>query len=167
MSAPDHSMHVGTITVLVTLLVIPLAILGLLTFNTASAERTVAQKHADATTESYELETCGQAFVAGVDDTLAGVRSAGGSGREGIAAVERDLQKIAEGASAAADGEDAVNVDAEPTGTGVSAALSTADGAQLSIEISVTDAAGYTVDAWTTSTAREPAPGDTLWTEGS
>ena len=167
MSARDSSMHVGTITVLVALLVIPLAILGLLTFNTASAEQTVAQKHADATAESYELETCGQTFVAGVDDTLAGVRSAGGSGREGIAAVERDLQKIAEDASAAADGEDAVNVDAEPTGTGVSAMLSTADGAQLSIEISVTDAADYTVDTWTTSTAREPAPGDTLWTEGS
>jgi predicted enzyme related to lactoylglutathione lyase len=167
MSARESSMHVGTITVLVALLVIPLAILGLLTFNTASAEQTVAQKHADATAESYELETCGQTFVAGVDDTLARVRSAGGQDQAGVAAVERDLQKIAGTAAAAAGGDVAVNVDAEPTGTGASAVFSTPDGQQLSIEISVTSAADYTVDVWTTSTAREPAPGDTLWTEGS
>ena len=167
MSAHESSMHVGTITVLVALLVIPLAILGLLTFNTASAEQTVAQKHADATAERYELETCGQAFVAGVDDTLARVRSAGGQDPAGVAAVERDLQKIAGTATAAADGSVEVDVDAEPTGTGASAVFSTPDGQQLSIEISVTSAADYTVDAWTTSTAREPAPGDTLWTEGS
>ena len=154
MSVRESSMHVGTITVLVALLVIPLAILGLLTFNTASAEQTVAQKHADATAERYELETCGQAFVAGVDDTLARVRSASGQDQAGVAAV-------------AAGGDVAVNVDAEPTGTGASAVFSTPDGQQLSIEISVTSAADYTVDAWTTSTAREPAPGDTLWTEGS
>ncbi|MGN0035336.1 MAG: hypothetical protein ACI364_06385 [Coriobacteriales bacterium] len=74
MTERSHSMNVGTITVLVFLLVLPLAILGLLTFNTASAERTVSQKHADATTESYQLEMCGQAFLAGADDTLARAR---------------------------------------------------------------------------------------------
>lgn len=167
MSARESSMHVGTITVLVALLVIPLAILGLLTFNTASAEQTVAQKHADATAESYELETCGQTFVAGVDDTLARVRSADGQGQAGAAAVESDLQKIAGTAATAAGGDAEVNVDAEPTDTGATAVFSMPNGQQLSIEISVTSAADYTVDAWTSSTAREPAPGDTLWTEGS
>lgn len=164
MIARESSMHAGTITVLVAILAIPLAILALLTFNTAAAEQTVAQKHADATTESYELETCGQSFVAGVDDTLSRVRERGGSGQTGRAAVEGDLTKIAS-AAAEANGTSAVAVDAEPTGTGVSARFSTQNGAELSIEISVTDTADYTVDAWTTSTARAAAPGDTLWTQ--
>ena len=167
MSASDRSMHVGTITALVALLVIPLAALALLAFGTASAEQAVAQKHADVTAETYQLETCGQAFVAGVDDTLAGVRSEGAQGREGIAAVERDLQEIAGTASCAAGDGTSISVDAKPTSTGITAMLATADGTELMIEISVTDDAGYSIDAWTTSTRREPAPGDTLWTEGS
>lgn len=167
MSAPDSSMHAGTITALVSLLVVPLAILGLLTFGTATAEQAVARKHADVTTEGYELETCGQAFVAGVDDTLSRVRATGASRQEGVAAVEHDLQQIASTAAAAAGDEASVSVDAQPTDTGATALLSAPGGAQLSIEVSVTDGAGYAIDAWTTSTRREPAPGDTLWTEGS
>jgi hypothetical protein len=166
MIARESSMHAGTITVLVAILAIPLAILALLTFNTAAAEQTVAQKHADATTESYELETCGQSFVAGVDDALARVRERGGSGQTGRAAVEGDLTKIAS-AAAEANGTTTIAVDAEPTDTGVSARFSTQNGAELSVEISVTDTADYTVDAWTTSTEREAAPGDTLWTQGT
>lgn len=167
MSAHDRTMHGGTITALVALLVIPLITLGLLAFSTASAEQTVAQKHADVTTESYKLETCGQAFVAGVDDTLARVRDAGGTRQEGIDAVEHDLQKIASAAEAAAGDDASVSVDAEPTDTGVSAQLCTPGGTELTVELSVTGGGSYTVDAWTMSTRREQAPGDTLWTEGS
>lgn len=167
MSTHDRSMHGGTIMALVALLAIPLLMLGLLTFSTASAEQDIAQKHADVTTERYELETCGQVFVAGVDDTLARVRGTGASSQESLAAVEHDLQKISASAAEAAGGDASVSVDATPAGTGVSALLSAPGGAELTIELSVTEGGGYTVDGWTTSTRRDPAPGDTLWTEGS
>ena len=150
MIARESSMHAGTITVLVAILAIPLAILALLTFNTAAAEH----------------ETCGQTFVAGVDDTLARVREQGGSGQTGRAAVEGDLTKIVS-AAAEANGTTTIAVDAEPTDTGVSARFSTQNGAELSVEISVTDTADYAVAAWTTSTVRAAAPGDTLWTQGT
>lgn len=58
----------GPIALLLTVITICLAILALLNFSTASADRRLAEKYAETVRVRYELEAEGQALLASFDE---------------------------------------------------------------------------------------------------
>lgn len=157
----SNTMQAGLISLLVFVLVIPLAVMSVLAFSTARASWAVSTNHAEATADAYAVESCGQALVAGVADSLAQSQAAGADTVAQLQALGSQLPGIA---AKAQDADGKVTVQASLDGSEVTASVASQDGQQLNIRINVGNGAKYSIDSWTVSTQRVPAPGQPLWT---
>lgn len=77
MAKPHGSVRIGPISLFTLIIILCLSVLAVLSVTTAQAEYSITQRQADTTTETYQLESAGQALVSRVDGVLAGVRQAG------------------------------------------------------------------------------------------
>ncbi len=60
----SEGVRIGPITLVTLISVLLLAVLAVLCVTTANATQAMAQRHAEATSETYAIDSCGQAFVA-------------------------------------------------------------------------------------------------------
>lgn len=77
--------RLGPLALLLTVISICMATLGILSFTTARADLSMAEKYASTVQERYVLEKEGQDFLRQAGDALAG-----GNSLEGLAATETD-----------------------------------------------------------------------------
>ena len=71
MAKPHGSVRIGPISLFTLIIVLCLAVLTVLSVTTSLAELSTTERQAATTTETYQLETAGQQFVADVDAALA------------------------------------------------------------------------------------------------
>ncbi|NTU90179.1 MAG: hypothetical protein HGA54_09850 [Actinobacteria bacterium] len=65
----------GALSLLLLVVAVILAILAMLSYSTAKASATLADKHASFVTQSYAAEYSGQSYLAGIDAVLATARA--------------------------------------------------------------------------------------------
>ena len=71
MAKPHGSVRIGPISLFTLIIVLCLAVLTVLSVTTSLAELSTTERQAATTTETYQLESVGQQFVADVDAALA------------------------------------------------------------------------------------------------
>ena len=71
MAKPHGSVRIGPISLFTLIIVLCLAVLTALSVTTSLAELSTTERQAATTTETYQLESVGQQFVADVDAALA------------------------------------------------------------------------------------------------
>ena len=158
-----NDVRIGPISVFTLIIVICLAVLAVLAFTSANATLVMTQRQATATSELYLDEAAAQQFVAGVDDELSTVRTAGGTGADAVQAVQRALPALTEAARASSGGR--VSVSASMDGDSVRAEFSCANGRMLTIVVTIRNDATFRIDKWKmTAVQNEEEPAGRLWT---
>jgi len=158
----SDKVRIGPITTITLIAIISMAVLAVLAASTSHATSTISDRQANATQMMYLNECAGQEFVAGIDDALASVRSAGGSAADGARAVNTQLDKICEQARAAGNGQ--VDCTADVDGTTVTAEFICGSIRRLNVAITIRDDASLRIDKWKmASTQQEAPPAGTLW----
>lgn len=71
MAKPHGSVRIGPISLFALIIVLCLAVLTVLSVTTSLAELSTTERQAATTTETYQLESVGQQFVADIDAALA------------------------------------------------------------------------------------------------
>ena len=158
----EDNVRIGPISVITLIAIICMSVMAVLAASTAYATNVISERQADATSALYLDESAAQELLAGVDDTLAGVREGGGEGTAGFLAVKAALDDICEDARAAADGK--VDVVAYADDGVVNAEFTCANSRKLIISVSIRDDATFRIDKWKMLAVQEEAPsGDHLW----
>jgi len=159
----SDNVRMGPISLFTLIIVLCLAVLSVLSVSTSNASLTMAQRRATATTELYLDETAAQAFMAYMDDELAGIRAAGGTGAQGLAAVDSNLAMICANAKATARGD--VTVTASVKGDTVNAEFTCENGRTLIVQATIRDDCTYRIEKWKMTAVQneEPTTGG-LWT---
>ena len=98
MAKPHGSVRIGPISLFTLIIILCLAVLAVLSVTTARAELSITERQAATTTETYELESAAQRFVAEVDRAL-------GAGDAALAAVLADYGIVAGSDATPAAGE--------------------------------------------------------------
>ncbi|MEC4184223.1 hypothetical protein VJ918_05305 [Adlercreutzia sp. R21] len=109
MAKPHGSVRIGPIGLFTLIIILCLVVLSVLSLTTARAELSVTERQAATTTETYQLETAAQTFVAEVDgallsggDALADVLAAYGiASAEADAAADAPVEATADGTAGA------------------------------------------------------------------
>ena len=101
--------------------------------------------------------------MAGIDAKLAAVRSASGSGAQGVQAVSGALVELRDAAQSATSGQ--VEVTAAMADDTVTARFECQNGRTLTIAITILPDARYRIDTWKMSAVQNEAqPEGSLWT---
>ncbi|MCI8425584.1 MAG: hypothetical protein HFJ72_08010 [Adlercreutzia sp.] len=188
MAKPHGSVRIGPISLFALIIILCLAVLSVLSLSTASSELRTSERQAQTTTETYQLETVGQAFLAELDgalksgrvpDALAawGVADSSASASAGAADAGETIED--EGLTGAADGSPAgyecpvsdfglegdalVSCSGTFDGTQLTVTFSMESGRQLACELRIHDKT-YTLEAWKVTTQWiDDGTGETLW----
>lgn len=137
MAKPHGSVRIGPISPFTLIIVLCLAVLTVLSVTTSLAELSTTERQAATTTETYQLESVGQQFVADVDAALA----------EGT--LEDVLQRYSD--STVRDGEL------------ISATFSMESGRTLAIVLRIQNNT-YTIEQWkVTAEWIDDGTGENLW----
>lgn len=137
MAKPHGSVRIGPISLFTLIIVLCLAVLTVLSVTTSLAELSTTERQAATTTETYQLESVGQQFVADVDAALA----------EGT--LEDVLQRYSD--STVRDGEL------------ISATFSMESGRTLAIVLRIQNNT-YTIEQWKVTTEWiDDGTGENLW----
>lgn len=155
-------MRIGPISLLTLISVLLLAVLAMLCVTTTNATKAMATRQADSTAETYLVDSCGQALVAGIDDEL---KSATGSATEAVSSVGARLADLESKAKQTCGGDD-LEVSAKTNGDDISFTVATQSGKTLEAEIRVADDRGYSIESWHIATTQQ-LPEDTLWSNSS
>ena len=178
MAKPHGSVRIGPISLFTLIIILCLAVLAVLSVTTARAELSITERQATTTTETYELESAAQRFVAEVDRAL-------GAGDAALAAVLADYGIVAGSDATPAAGETieddtmvaggdasagttlddtAISVDGTFDGTLLSATFSLESGRTLAAVLRINDNGTYTIEQWKTTTQwTDDGTGANLW----
>ena len=156
----SEGVRIGPISLLTLISVLLLAVLAMLCVTTSNAARAMSRRQASAATSSYEIESCGQAMIASLDDAAHANGTDAASAVSGIAAR---LDTIKQQANDTA-GADDLDIDASTDGPSVTFSISAHDGRKLDARVTFNDDLSYSVDEWKVTTAQnDQADSDTLW----
>ena len=86
----SEGVRIGPITLVTLISVLLLAVLAVLCVTTANATQAMAQRHAEATSETYAIDSCGQAFVA----ELSNAAQKAGSADAAATAIGSNLEPL-------------------------------------------------------------------------
>jgi len=140
-----EGVRIGPITLLTLVSVLLLAVLAMLCVTTTHATEAMAQRQADALSQTYELDAFGQALLAQIDEQIAESGSP--------ALVQHRSDKLLENAAEASGARDLRSF-IDVAGTQVTFTVIAQDGKELAATATIA-ANGCTVDAWKTTTAQE------------
>ncbi len=150
MSAKQYatSMRGGFLSVMTIVIILALAVLSVLELSTARAMSSLSTREATMTSEAYEAEAAAQEVVSALDGALVPVRKAAGNK---AAAMQALASTFGDGSSSLAalapkDGTLSYSMDAAQ-GT-VSLTVTTSHGRRLDAQLSVSDAAGISINSW-------------------
>lgn len=152
-SVNSGTVRMGPISIFALIILICLAVMAVLTISTAQATYSAAEKQMLFTDDTYENERAGQELVKLVDETLAPLRTSGGTVGGAVAALEEVLP---EGAFV----ED----------SSVYARFVADSGRALTVTIAIRDDLDYSITNWQASTqwTEDPSSGnENLWTGNS
>ena len=158
----SEGMRIGPISLLTLISVLLLAVLAMLCVTTTNATKAMATRQADSTAETYLVDSCGQALLAGIDDEL---KSTTGTATEAVSSVDARLIELESKAKQACGGDDLV-VSAKTNGDGISFTVAAESGKTLEAEVRVTDDLAYSIESWHITTTQQ-LPEDTLWSNSS
>lgn len=144
-----EGVRIGPITLLTLVSVLLLAVLAMLCVTTTHATEAMAQRQADALSQTYELDAFGQALLAQIDEQIAESDSPAAA----AALVQHRSDKLLENAAEASGAHDLRSF-IDVAGTQVTFTVVAQDGKELAATTTIT-ANGYTVDAWKMTTAQE------------
>ncbi len=161
MAKRKEGVRIGPISLVTLISVLLLAVLAVLCVTTANATRTMAERHAASVTETYQLDACGQALLAGVNAQTAGIASAA----DAAAAVSGQLGTLQQQARAAANNGD-VSLEAQVKGTSVVFTASLPNGKALAGAIALNENGTASISEWKLSTTQQ-ASEETLWSGSS
>ena len=136
-----EGVRIGPITLLTLVSVLLLAVLAMLCVTTTHATEAMAQRQADALSQTYELDAFGQALLAQIDEQIA------------AALVQHRSDKLLENAAEASGARDLRSF-IDVAGTQVTFTVIAQDGKELAATATIA-ANGCTVDAWKMTTAQE------------
>lgn len=154
----SEGVRIGPITLVTLISVLLLAVLAVLCVTTANATQTMAQRHAEATTESYQIDACGQALLAQIDAAAQGASSAA----DAAAAVSANLEAVKAGALEASSAND-LSLDTQVNGTQIAFTVSAESGKTLTAQVTLGDSGALSVNEWKLSTTTQQADEETLW----
>ena len=158
----SEGMRIGPISLLTLISVLLLAVLAMLCVTTTNATKAMATRQADSTAETYLVDSCGQALLAGIDDEL---KSTTGTATEAVSSVDARLTELESKAKQACGGDDLV-VSAKTNGDDISFTVAAESGKTLEAEVRVTDDLAYSIESWHITTTQQ-LPEDTLWSNSS
>lgn len=153
----SEGVRIGPITLVTLISVLLLAVLAVLCVTTANATQAMAQRHAEATSETYAIDSCGQAFLAELGDTAQGTDSASTA----AAAISSNLESL-ESEALRKCGADGLDIDAQLNGTDIAFTVSSESGKALAAKTSITDARTLSISEWKLSTTQQTNE-ETLW----
>lgn len=155
--------RIGPASLFTLVIIVCLSVLAVLAASTANATYAMSARMGTATQEYYLDDAAGQVIVAGIDETLAGVRANGGDAAAAMRALDSDLSGICERARAYAGGN--VDVTASMEDGQVNAEIDCHNGRVLKVTVTVLDDATYRIDCWKmTAVQNEEQPTGNLWT---
>lgn len=146
--------RIGPLSLLTLVSVLLLAVLAVLCITTTNAANALSRRQASSATETYAVDTCGQAMVAAIDEAI---DSADGDTADSVAASIDDIRTRALELAGVSDVELSASVD----GSDVSFTVTAPDGRTLTAVVSVSDDA-YTITSWKMTTT-QPDSQESLW----
>ncbi len=146
--------RIGPLSLLTLVSVLLLAVLAVLCITTTNAAGALSRRQATAATETYAVDSCGQALVAAIDEVIA---SADGNAADAVSAKLGSVQERALELAGTTD----VELSATMDGSDVSFTASAPDGRTLNGVVSVSDD-GYTITSWKMTTT-QPDSQESLW----
>lgn len=93
------SVRMGPVSLFTLVIVLCLAVMAVLSLSTAKATLASTERQATSTTETYQLESDAQRFLANADAALANVRAWGGGHDAGVAALAAEGEGLYAGIS--------------------------------------------------------------------
>lgn len=153
-----EGVRIGPISLLTLISVLLLAVLVMLCVTTTNATHTMATRQADALAQTYDVDSCGQAVIAGIDETLTGES---GDAESAASVVGAHMSSIAAKAKAQVECED-VDITSSVNGALVTFTIADPDGKVLDAGVRINDDLNYSVTQWKMSTSQQPAE-ETLW----
>lgn len=153
-------MRIGPVSLLTLIAVLLLAVLAMLCVTTANAAGAMADRQADAIEQTYRIDSCGQALLAGIDEVVATERD-GASAAETAAIAGKMSDEIVERALAQSDSE-GVEASIDADGDTIALHVSQQGGKSLEAAVKVNGDSSYTIESWQITTTRE-LPQETLW----
>ncbi len=146
--------RIGPLSLLTLVSVLLLAVLAVLCVTTTNAANALSRRQASSATVTYEVDTCGQAMVAAIDEAIA---ASDGDAAEAVAGSIDSTRMRALELAGLTDIDLAASVD----GSDVSFIVTSPDGRTLAGVVSVGDN-GYTIKSWKMTTT-QPDSQESLW----
>lgn len=156
-----EGLRIGPITLVTLISVLLLAVLAVLCVTTSNATQAMAQRHAEATTETYALDSYGQAMLATISETTQHASSAQAAASD----VNANLESI-KTAALEKSGAQGLSVSAQVSGTSVSFTVSDEEGKALDAAVTITGQRTLSIDEWKLSTTQQTNE-ETLWSSES
>lgn len=153
MAKPHGSVRIGPISLFALIIILCLAVLAVLSLSTSMAELNISERQAQTTTETYQLESVGQTFVADVDAAL----------------VEGTLDEVLPAWGVADDSpgvvrDPLVTCSGTYDGSLITATFSVESGRQLACVLRINTDKTYTIEQWKVTTQwLDDGTGETLW----
>ena len=178
MAKPHGSVRIGPISLFTLIVILCLAVLAVLSVTTARAELSITERQAATTTETYELESAAQRFVADVDGALAqgdaalavvladyGIAADSGATPAAGETIEDDTMVAGGDTPAGATLDDtAISSGGTFDGTLLSATFAMESGRTLAVVLRINDNGTYTIEQWKTTTQwTDDGTGANLW----
>ena len=175
MAKPHGSVRIGPISLFTLIIILCLAVLSV---PTARAELSITERQAATTTETYELESAAQRFVADVDGALAqgdaalavvladyGIAADSGATPAAGETIEDDTMVAGGDTPAGATLDDtAISIGGTFDGTLLSATFAMESGRTLAVVLRINDNGTYTIEQWKTTTQwTDDGTGANLW----
>ncbi len=146
-----QSVRIGPSSLVTLIAALLLAVLAMLCATSAHAQSVLAEREADAATEAYAIDSCGQITLAAIDAKL----------ESGKTLSQADLEKIAN--EAQNQSSEGLSVTASIEGSTVSITVAAESGKTLNAQVSTTGGKA-SVKAWRMTTT-QAANEETLWTK--
>lgn len=145
------SVRIGPISLLTLISVLLLAVLAMLCVTTSNAADAMSRRQSASVTGTYELESCGQAALAGIDEHLKGA-----TGNASTAAA--DIEAV--GSSIAADAvatcrDKNLTVDISAQDADIVLTVSDSDGRRLDARVTVSDNLTHSITQWKVTSTHE------------
>ena len=153
------NVRIGPISLLTLISVLLLAVLGMLCITTSNAAGAMSRRQASAATSTYALESCAQAFLAGMDETA---HTGGTDAASAATAVSEHLDALKDSALDESGAKN-LTIDAKTDGASIEFSISAKDGRRLNACVTFSDDLSYSIDRWKTTTTHVDESESMLW----
>ena len=152
MTNTSDGVRIGPSSLVTLIAALLLAVLAMLCATSANAQFAMAQRQADATTQTYAVDAAGQRMVAGISDAMA-------NGSTSAASLAGKLDAIANDALAQSDA--GLEISAHANSAYVTFTVQSDEGRTLNATV-LLNGGHASIGEWKTSTT-QPENEETLW----